>query len=672
MNLKFTIFIILLQFTICSTLFGQAPRTILIEDFSSATCPPCALTNPIFRAFLEPFGKSVVSVAFQCHIPVTGDPMYAQNIPDVSTRVAYYAINTAPNCRVDGKISAPGTSNPDHPLNVTASYLNARLAVTSPIEINVDHKLLLGSNGAKDSMEIIVAIKNVSATNFNNANYVLQTAIIERQIRFSKQAASNGEFEFYNVMRKMIPSAAGTKILDTIAAGATKIVSFKVSIPAYIYSYSEIGVVAYVQNNLASSKEVIQTGISEPKAITSPYTDLSLEAINFANRDNQCDNNYSFALTIKNLSSNTDTIKSIDFIPYIGGAAKPKITWSGILLAGQTLNYNINNQIAAVGSQYVNVAIDKIDNGAKKDINFINNTKEQVNLVTFSGAIAGKTIKQGFELPIGQTASPNTIFLNEGVRLFKGDSSLATNGAGKAPPYGLGGFGASRYMVFFAFSDGPAVIGKSASVIFDKIDLSNSASTRMSWSYAYAAKNSSSTDKMEVLVSTNCGETWTSVYEKQGEAMNSCTPDLSTSHLPGFFIPNPTQWVKTSVDLSAYDGAPELMIRMKGTGGDGWAYFLDDVNVGSVVATKDENNIKSISVSPNPAKDFIELKISSDENTTAVINLNDSNGKTVQSEIKSIKAGLNDYTISLNQTPGLYLVEVKTSKGVVTKKVIIL
>ena len=98
MNLKFTIFIVLLQFTLSSALFGQAPRTILVEDFSSATCPPCAATNPIFRAFLEPFGKSVVSVAFQCHIPVTGDPMYAQNIPDVSTRVAYYAINTAPNC----------------------------------------------------------------------------------------------------------------------------------------------------------------------------------------------------------------------------------------------------------------------------------------------------------------------------------------------------------------------------------------------------------------------------------------------------------------------------------------------------------------------------------------------------------------------------------------------
>ncbi|MBK8734941.1 MAG: T9SS type A sorting domain-containing protein [Saprospiraceae bacterium] len=448
--------------------------------------------------------------------------------------------------------------------------------------------------------------------------------------------------------------------------------SFKVPIPAYIYSYSELGVVAYVQNNTASSKEVIQTGVSQPKAITGLYTDLSLESINITNKDNQCDNNFSFALSIKNLSTTKDTIKSVDFIPVIGGVAKPKVTWSGVLLPGQTVNYNINNQIATVGAAFVNVSIDKINNGVVKDLNLLNNTLEETNLVTFNGTIAGTSIKQGFELPVGTSASPNTFFYNEGVRIFKQDSTFARNASGVAPPYGMGGFGASRYMVFFAFSDGPGVIGASSSVVFDKIDLSNSASTRMSWSYAYAAKNSSSTDKMEVLVSTNCGETWTSVYEKQGEAMNSCTPDLSTSHIPGFFLPDPTQWTKTSVDLSAYDGTPELMIRMKGTAGDGWAYFLDDVNVGSVVATNDENSIKSIAVSPNPAKDFIELKISSDENTTAVINLNDSNGKTVQSEIKSIKAGLNDYTISLNQTPGLYFVEVKTSKGVITKKVIVL
>lgn len=41
-------------------------------------------------------------------------------------------------------------------------------------------------------------------------------------------------------MRKMIPSATGTKITDVIAAGATKVISFKVPVPTYIYSYTEL------------------------------------------------------------------------------------------------------------------------------------------------------------------------------------------------------------------------------------------------------------------------------------------------------------------------------------------------------------------------------------------------------------------------------------------------
>ena len=652
-------------------LFSQAPRTVLIEDFSSATCGPCATTNPIFKAFLEQFGNSVISVAFQCHIPVTGDPMYAQNVPDVSSRVTYYGINSAPNCRVDGKVSAPGASSPAHPLNVTAAYLNNRLAVTSPIEMSVEHDIVFGTNGAKDSMNIKVSIKNVSSSDFSNANYVLQTAIIEKEIRFAKQAATNGEVEFHNVMRKMIPSATGTKITDVIAAGATKVISFKVPVPTYIYSYTELGVVAYVQNNLTSSKEVIQTGVSEPKAIQIPYADLSMESITVTDKTNNCDNNFGFEMSVKNNSTVGDTIKTIDFIPTIGGANKPKVTWTGTLLPGQTITHKALNQIATLGNAFVNITIDKINGGALKDLNLVNNTLTQQRIVTLNNTVAGTNIRQGFETPIATTAPPNTFFFNEGVRIFKQDSSFARNASGQDPPYGMGGYGASRYMVFFAFSDG-GVAGNSSSVVFDKIDLTNSKSTKMTWNYAYAPKDGASTDKMEVLVSTNCGDTWTTVYSKQGDALKSCDPDLSLSFIPGFFLPDPSQWTTTSVDLSAYDGTPELMIRMKGTAGNGWAYFLDDVNVASVVATKDESSIKSIAITPNPATNFIDLSISSEENITATINLNDSNGKTVSSERKSLRTGVNNYTMSLNQTPGLYFVEVKTSKGVITKKVIII
>ena len=170
----FTSIVILTVFLGGVQLLAQAPRTVLFEEFTSATCPPCAATNPIFRAFLEPYGSSVINVAFQCNIPTTGDPMYASNTADVNTRMTYYGINSAPNCRMDGKIANPSNPSPTHPLVVTSQIVDARLAVTSPIELTIDHIVILGVGGAKDSMNITINIKNVSAVDFSNTNYVLR------------------------------------------------------------------------------------------------------------------------------------------------------------------------------------------------------------------------------------------------------------------------------------------------------------------------------------------------------------------------------------------------------------------------------------------------------------------------------------------------------------------
>lgn len=232
---KISTFLFLLFLAMSLETMAQAPRTVLFEHFTSATCPPCATTNPIFQRFLQPYGPKVISLAFQCNIPQVGDPMYGQNTSEVGTRMTYYGINSAPNARMDGKPPAPGTNSPTHPLNVTNAILDARLAVESPIEMHVDHLVILGTGGAKDSMDITIDIKNVSGSDFVNSNYVLHTVIAEELIRFPKQAATNGETEFHTVMRKMIPSAAGFKFTETIAPGATKTIKYRAAVPTYIY-----------------------------------------------------------------------------------------------------------------------------------------------------------------------------------------------------------------------------------------------------------------------------------------------------------------------------------------------------------------------------------------------------------------------------------------------------
>lgn len=660
MKKTFTLFFFL-GILSCLSVFAQAPRTVLFEEFTSATCPPCAATNPIFRQFLAPFGNRVINVAFQCDIPSLGDPMYASNTSDVTTRKNYYGINSAPNCRMDGKVAGidPLGAASTHPLYITSAIVNNRLAVTSPIEIKVTHNVILGTGGAKDSMEINVDIKNVSSSDFSNANYVLQTAIIEELIRFPKQAATNGETEFHVVMRKMLPSAAGTKITDVIAPGATKTVTFKAAVPTYIYSYNQLGVVAYLQNNTASSKEVIQTGISEPKTINGLYYDVAADG-KIINRVDNCDNTVGYEINVTNLSTGTDTIKTIDFIPVIGGSNKTKSTWTGVLLPGGSITQKIGNQTLSFGLTGFNVYIDKINGGAIKDINTVNNFDNEEVLKTFVGGTTN--ITQSFE----NTSGTKSIIETNGLRVFKADSTNGNNF-----PYPMGGFGKSRYCIFFALSD-PGIAGNYGYLTFDKVDLSNQKNIKLSWNYAYAVKDENSIDMMEVEISKDCGITWESVFENHGENMKTCDPDLSNSHIPNFFLPLPTEWKKESIDLSTLDNFSDALIRFKATAGNGWGYFLDDVNVASATATEELGIINSMAVTPNPAKDKFVIKINSMEDADAMILLTDLSGKNLIQLKKNLISGYNELNIPVSQNPGIYLLEVKTKSGVISQKVTIL
>ena len=80
-------------------------RKALIEEFTSATCGPCASQNPAFNALILPNRDSkVVPVKYQVPIPSAGDPMYAQNMPESDARRSYYGINGAPTATLNGRI----------------------------------------------------------------------------------------------------------------------------------------------------------------------------------------------------------------------------------------------------------------------------------------------------------------------------------------------------------------------------------------------------------------------------------------------------------------------------------------------------------------------------------------------------------------------------------------
>lgn len=216
--------------------FGQSQRMVLVEEFTQASCGPCAQANPTLNNTLSTNASRAVSIKYQTNWPGI-DPMNDQNPTDVSKRVSYYNVGTVPNVSMDGKAATtPGT--------ITTTSITKEYGVASPFKLLVTQQL----NGKQDSIRIdctITASKDFTTT----GPIYLRVALIEKAIIFSKAPGSNGETEFYNVMRKMYPSSTGTSLPVTWANGKTQTVSFKVVLPTYIYNKGQLAVVAFLQSD---------------------------------------------------------------------------------------------------------------------------------------------------------------------------------------------------------------------------------------------------------------------------------------------------------------------------------------------------------------------------------------------------------------------------------------
>jgi PKD repeat protein len=97
---------------------------------------------------------------------------------------------------------------------------------------------------------------------------------------------------------------------------------------------------------------------------------------------------------------------------------------------------------------------------------------------------------------------------------------------------------------------------------------------------AYARYDATYSDSLEVLVSTNCGLTYTSLYLKGGTTL-ATAPDKTSS----IFVPTSTQWRTDTVYLNAYSGMGNVMVSFKNRGRYGQALYIDNINISATAAS---------------------------------------------------------------------------------------
>ncbi|HMQ47472.1 MAG TPA: Omp28-related outer membrane protein [Saprospiraceae bacterium] len=623
--------------------FAQAQRRVLIEHYTQASCGPCAAQNPAFNTLLFNNWDKVVPLKYQVWWPGY-DPMYDQNPDDVDARVAYYGVTGVPNVRIDGTLDA-GTSG-----SVTATQINNAYAVTTPLEMELIHSL----SADLSTIYINCVVTNVSAETFDVANTVVRVAVMEQELIFPEPPGSTDEVDFYNVMRKMLPSPDGTP-LTALAAGESFELNFEYALPDYIYRYDQLGAVAFVQTN--GSRVVHQAAMSEALGAPAGFADLGLELAS-SGPESYCD--YALIPGANLVNDSELEVTSFDLELLINGEVAATENWTGSLMPGMSTNVTFPEMAVEPGETEVEFNIAAVNGNV--DYNRMNELVNTESFYTLSEEPFAEEIAESFEMTPNLTTPVHTIIeSNDPLRM--GVINAAVVGATGQ----VGAYAASSKSIMVDFYQWSGV-GEQCHLVFDKIDLTNRADSRLRFDYAFANYPGFGPDRLTIAVSTDCGESWTQVFT--GTNNEIATVAASTA----YFVPtSAAQWDSISVDLSAYDGAEELNIRFTGQSGYGNNLFMDNIEVtGTIINAVDEPGLlaNKVSTYPNPASDLVTVDFQLVENSAVNVSVYDAAGKLVATLANNSNMIAGDHRLTWAPAlSGLYLIRVATENGAVTERV---
>ncbi len=187
-------------------------------------------------------------------------------------------------------------------------------------------------------------------------------------------------------------------------------------------------------------------------------------------------------------------------------------------------------------------------------------------------------------------------------------------------------------------------------------DLSTLDSAFLKFDIAYQCLHAVYSDTLAVWLSTDCGATFnTLLYKKGGTTLQ--TYDTVT---PDFTPWKPGQWRTETIDLSAYTGYPEVLIRFTGISRKGNNLYLDNIRVysdeeplGRPLGEKDD-----LRLWPNPATNELFAGPLGENEKRVRVEILDLHGRVVSSRsmIPSVDRILHTPVQSLPQ--GLYFLRI--------------
>ena len=358
-----------------------------------------------------------------------------------------------------------------------------------------------------------------------------------------------------------------------------------------------------------------------------------------------CTNSFTPVVTIKN--GGVQTLTSLTISASIDNGSASTYTWTGSLTKSSAADVTLNSLTTTAGNHILTVYVSNPNNNTDEDI-----TNDTLS-VAFQYYPPVTTVSESFE---------NNTFPPAGWDILNPDNAITWKRV-----TGIGKTGTASVMINnYNYS----TIGQKDDLRLPDINLQNVDSAFFSFQVAAATYTPVSSkgnvwDTLEVLISTDCGLNYTSIYKKYGSSLVTMTTADTSA-----FMPTSSEWRKDSINLADYLGQPDILITFRNTNGYENNVFLDDINVRTVIVNP---NLKKqgFLVTPNPTSGTIAVQFYPQPSGLRAIQIFNLMGQKLEEININNGQANNYYSFNLSKyAAGTYIVRAVFSDRVVMKKII--
>ena len=170
-------------------------------------------------------------------------------------------------------------------------------------------------------------------------------------------------------------------------------------------------------------------------------------------------------------------------------------------------------------------------------------------------------------------------------------------------------------------------------------------------------------DTLEVLISTDCGSNYTSVYKKWGSTLVTHTAALTAP-----FTPTAAEWRKDSINISNYIGNNKILVAFRNTTNTENNIYIDDVNLRTVTVNPNLKANKFL-VTPSPTSGLVTVQFYPQPTDLKGIEIFNMAGQKIAEIIANGQS--NYYTLDISRySAGAYMVRAVMGSGVMVKKIL--